>query len=360
VPNILLSHHDQHHMIRVFFPGLYSPTRENLALTKEEREEWYNRVIYPAMSDAFPQSTTSWPPEYSAEIFRARTHGGHIVNSGHGVPASNVSNLSDIMRIRMELIPWGRLAFFGVQYRGTKDVSYHGARSQRYAQQALDIYLQGIVLHPRDTWYIDIGMEFSRTGCALLWRTDAHNILAADLLKITAEEASQLVRPGRNCRRDLGSHLTQISGLRVKLPEGCRNAGLTKTIMFQAYTTDKALTYHPERGHYGKFLTGQMVLNSPGVPIFCENLLDAYTSASRNMDVAARVEVRVPLSKAVSALLALEDHTIIQSLVMFSRTVWWYVAFQCRSFWTQGHLTHFPTGISEASVYRLSNQCSTQ
>ncbi|KAF8881110.1 hypothetical protein BD779DRAFT_1445755, partial [Infundibulicybe gibba] len=358
IPNILLSHHDQHHMIRVYFPGLYSPTRPDLALTNEEREMWYNEVIYPAVHQVNSESTSSWPPEYSAELFRARTHGGHIVNSGRGMPASDVRKFSRAIRARLrDHIPWGGHAFFGVQYRGTKGVSYHGAHSEQYAQQALNIYLKDITIHPNDLWYIDIGMEFSKIDHALLWRTDAHHILAADLLKISTEDASQLVRPGRNCRLDLSSHLTQISGLRVNLPVGGSNAGLTETISFQAYTTDKTLTYHPERGQYGKFLTGPMVLNSPGVPVFCENLLGVYTSASEHMDVAARVEVRVPLKNAVSAFLALEDHTITQSLVMFCREIWWYVT----SLWANNHLMpRSLAGISEVFVCRPSIQCSTQ
>lgn len=90
------------------------------------------------------------------------------------------------------------------------------------------------------------------------------------------------------------------------------------------YTTDKALTYLVRNGHHSKYLEYMSPIIGTAAT-FCDNLYNAYTDAQNRNDVAARVEVRIPLVNAETVLLDIPNDLIKRSIVNFHRIRWWYV-----------------------------------
>lgn len=319
VPNVLLGKFDGQHMVRVFFPDLYDEDRPSVSLTQEELTMFYDKGIRPAVLLATPGSAHDWPSNHADEMFRARKlrHGFTV--------GSKIISKDDIHELSHHLqsclannIPWGHNVVFGTQVRGVKGGTYH-SMTEFQAGTALENFLEDLDTR-FGTWYIDVGVELIDLGRALLWRTDAHSLVAQHVLGINRRTANRITTPGRTCTRDLSSHLMDISGFRSHITT--TNGGPYESVFIQIYTTDKSATYHPHGTHSSKYITVQMAMKGTP-PAFCTGLEHVYRSAATTKNVAARVEVRVPLRHACAVLMNISDNVIRQSLVSFSQNIWW-------------------------------------
>jgi hypothetical protein len=118
------------------------------------------------------------------------------------------------------------------------------------------------------------------------------------------------------------SHLPEVSGWRIA--PGVRAAGKYDCCYFQGYTTDKALTARPEKGHHAKFLECPDVFKGKADG-WIESLYQLNINAIKSNLSMARMEVRVPLSKAKSVLLNVDEELLRSSLIKVHPTIWWSV-----------------------------------
>jgi hypothetical protein len=309
-------------MLRIFFPGLLEqdPDRTSIELSHEELALLYDKAIRPAVESAAPASVHDWPSSFEAEMFRVKKHRHGFSQSSKLLPAAAVESFSQNLCYNLALhLPWGKNIIFGSQIRGVKNSTCHNVHE---SATTLMHFLSGI-LTSEGKWYIDIAMEFVDRDRALLWRSDAHHHIAAEALSIRPEDAEVFTTNSKH-RVDLFSHLTALAGFK-SCPTKTQGGPFEITYL-QAYTTDKAVTYHREAGYFSKFITPSMAMDGTP-PDFCRNLENAYQSARDNIDVAARIEVRVELQYANRVLLSFDDDVLRRSLVSLKRSTWWYVKF---------------------------------
>ncbi|TFK62861.1 hypothetical protein BDN72DRAFT_776612, partial [Pluteus cervinus] len=319
IANMIFARWSNRHMLRIFFPRLGGPgsTRATPQLTPEEVALFYNAVVRPAVLETEPGQVHNWPATYTAERFRARNQRYGFQNSTLGFPRRSVAELSAaIVRLANATIPWARDLVFGTQVRGVKLHNSHDEDDEEGPVEALGDLLRRLDA-TQGHWWVDVGLEVMDRGRALLWRDDSHVDIIAEALGIPAVDAAPL-RRSRDYERDICSHLSSISGFRLK----CHGRGPFEAAYLQAYTTDKAATYHREGRTYAKTLTTNMAMKgSP--PDFCQSLRATYEDCSRHSDVAARLEIRVPLHHAARVLTNPRQAHFRSSLVTMSRNVWW-------------------------------------
>jgi hypothetical protein len=123
--------------------------------------------------------------------------------------------------------------------------------------------------------------------------------------------------------RDPVSHLTAISGFRA-VP-GVRGQGMYEAAYIQAYTTDKAVVYHPEGRHHAKFITIKEAMQFKHPSKTIEGIYNIYDEARTANSSNARLEVRVPYQFATQVLIELDPNVLKDCLCSFTRQEWWLV-----------------------------------
>ena len=58
-------------------------------------------------------------------------------------------------------------------------------------------------------------------------------------------------------------------------------------------------------------------------PPWCQNILDLYRDAARNVDVAARIEVCCPLEFTEECLITFPEDKLCTFLTCYKREIWW-------------------------------------
>lgn len=313
----------------MLFPGLYGEGRSPI-LTKDEQTTFYEKGLRPAVVQLLAQQADEWPPTYNDELFRARGQTGAYNFQTKMVPTWLVGELGETIRqfLAANGVPWGVGLLFLHQIRGVKVSTSHSLEHDA-SQEALDLFLRGNDLDPlrmshSGSWWIDVGLEVSSVeGGCLAWRTDSHFHLVKVACELDDDIAHRITSPGSSSYgRDLVSHLPAISGCRVT--PGARSRGPFDVAYLQAYTTDKSLTYRPDQGHYGKFMTASNALTGKSAE-YMEDLYALYTSAAATTSSSARLEIRVPFASAGNVLLNITEETFRDSLVSIPREVWWQV-----------------------------------
>jgi hypothetical protein len=315
-------------MINLFFPLLYHPDRGSSVLTQDEKAVFYNSGLRPAIVRLVNFDATEWPPSYTAEMFRAAKRGGGVSPQTKMVPAWKVPGLADNIRARLSEnnVHWHEGAFVTHTIRGTKMATRH-----RVTADSAELALQEFLLESKLTqqviedgeWYVDVGLDIKSglDGC-LQWRTSSHPHIVGMALGIDGQNAARITNmSSTKYHRDLSSHLTAASGCRIE--PGSRGEGEFQATYMQMYTTDKAVTYHPEGHHHAKALTVKEAMGKAQPVPFLAGLYSTYIDASQTISSNARIEVRVPFAHVKSALLDIDETVLRDTLLSFKREDWW-------------------------------------
>ncbi|GLB33116.1 hypothetical protein LshimejAT787_0100010 [Lyophyllum shimeji] len=328
IPNLCLGKWGTHNIIRVMIPELYHDQRSSPRLSQDEQRIFYEQGLRPAMEELLGDKAAEWPATYDDEMFRARGKDGRLALTTKMFPEWLVDQLGDQIRASLQDhgCSWGTGLVFLHQVRGVKHSSSHSVDAE-CAQRALQDFIEEnnldlTSLQSSGEWWIDVGLEIaSGEGNCLAWRTDSHYHVVKRALDITSDVAHRITSVGSSkYTRDMSSHLPAVSGCRIS--PGPRARGPFEVQYMQAYTTEKALIYRPDRGHFGKFITCADVLNGKAMK-FIDDLYELYRNAIDTNCSLARIEVRVPLRHGAAVLLDLDEELLRESLVSFSRSVWW-------------------------------------
>lgn len=314
-------------MIHIFFPRLVSENRRSQQLSKEEKTHFFELGLRPTIADIAPQTLSDWPATYNAEMFRAQKHSGHIAYQTKQIPSWLLTSLTRVLRNKLQEnnVEWAEGFFYSHTIRGTKDATRH-SMDHASADLALDEFLTDAKIPrpatERGSWYIDVGVEYSTADSCLQWTTSSHFHIVKEVLRIEDPRALRITSLGSTkYSRDMVSHLPAVSGCRIE--PGVQAQGEFQAVYFQMYTTDKAATYNPERGYHGKAITMNAAMGTTQPAPFLEGLYELYKDAMTETTSNARVEVRVPLSKATEVLLNIDSTVVRNSLLEFTKDEWW-------------------------------------
>jgi hypothetical protein len=323
VPNTVLAKTHERHHIRVFFPGLTSKERKSSALTASESEIVYSRGILPAIDQVANSIAHHFPPSYSSETFRATLRTGAQIQSTFPISGHDIRPFSQAFREQMSNVTWGKDLVFCTELRGIKNSTEHDP-TQNDANHELEHLFRSFNqggTNVEGDWYVDVALELLHKDMAVVWRADCYRPIMTELLRFNQCETNQTISKKRLFEIDINQHLTQVAGFRAicKKPTGPH-----EVVYVQAYTTDKALTYQPENGNFGKTLSARLAMEGEGEgPSYTNRLLDAYLEARARTDVAARLEVRVPVHHAAHVLLDFPRELYSQTTLVFPRQLWW-------------------------------------
>lgn len=328
IPNYEFAFWGCRHQIHILFPNLVSENRSSSVLTQEEKATFYESVLRPAIQSLSPQCASDWPSTYSTEIFRAQKRSGHLAYQTKIVSAWLIDGLVNEMRSKIEEsdTEWAKDFVFLHTLRGTKHGTQHQPTRNAAEVALLDYLNKANILETAMSsgdWYVDVALEFSSEEVhCLQWKTSSHYHLVRALLDISEDNARRITERGSSkYSRDVSSHLPAVSGCRIE--PGSRAQGSYEAVYYHMYTTDKSLTYNPEGGHHGKAITMSQAMGTIQPPPFIVSLLDTYTKAIENNASNARLEVRVPITKAARVLIRFDPNLIRRSLLLFRRDEWW-------------------------------------
>jgi hypothetical protein len=209
-----------------------------------------------------------------------------------------------------------------------KNSSTHSANDPIAAANALSAFLEEMGLDEdvltEGEWWIDIGLEFSSISRRCLsFRTSKHPTLVREIAVISQANANRVTQiTSSKCHIDPAMQLPGAAGIRIT--PGVRAQGPYEIAYLQAYLTDKAVTYRPEAGSYGKSITALELLRGKGQEHF-DGLYHLYHAASIDNFSSARVELRVPVRHGASVLVDVDLERISTCLAVFPRETWWYV-----------------------------------
>ncbi|KAF8327115.1 hypothetical protein F5887DRAFT_1083974 [Amanita rubescens] len=323
VPNTLLAQRDLRHQIRVFFPGLKNRERTSSALTSEESATFYDIGLRPAILLVAPTTVHDWPPSYASETFRSSDGRGRFTESTRVVSSDDIPDFSTALKNNMNAIPWGKNMVFGTEIRGIKNDTEHQPHMDDAVQDRLDDLLHQVKLPYEQltgSWFIDVAIELIIKDKAVVWREDCYPPIMQRLFDIPERVVDRVSRHRNHFEQDVSQHLTEVAGFRAHFS---KPVGQFDVLYMQAYTTDKSLTYHPTAHHFAKFLTGKNAMDPRST--YTTSLAAAYEEAREKNDVAARLEVRVPVSKATRVLRDFSQDLFMATALVFPRQLWWNV-----------------------------------
>jgi len=310
------------------FPALYqeggTPT-----LSEDQLIAFYEKGLRPAVVDALGYRGDELPPNYPSAFFRAQGHNKKLAFQSFEIPSWSIAEFGSDLRRHLSAadVDWAADFKFIHQLRGTKNQQPHGVGGED-ATAALEEFLDAndLIQHEleddEDEWYIDVGLEISSAdGECIAIRTDAHGPLYENIARVDTASATRITSVGSSkYYRDPTSHLTAASGCRCE--PGSRAWGYFHILYFQMYLTDKAITYRPDSGHFGKFLSGKDIIDGTEAR-YLEGIYQLYKAASTSIASSARIEVRVPLRFGDQVLLDLDLDLLRTSLLHFPRDDWW-------------------------------------
>lgn len=315
-------------MIRILIPELYDGEGRSPFLSQDEQRTFYEKGLRPAIAALCNLPAAEWPVTYNDEMFCARRRNGQLSFTSKMLGAWLVPELADAIRTALTNngVSWATGLVFLHQIRGVKHSTQH-APNTRSSTIALRQFLDQCKLPWRristeGTWFIDTAVEVSSiAGNCLAWRTDSHyNIIRKAVVGLDDDTAERITRLGSSkYARDITSHLPAISGCRVDTQT---TRGDHNIVYVQLYTTDKAHTYRPEQGHFGKFITPEDILKKKA-PAWIANICTLYNNASDTGSAHARLEVRSGIHHAVDALLGIEETLYRKSLISVPCKPWW-------------------------------------
>ncbi|RXW13321.1 hypothetical protein EST38_g12530 [Candolleomyces aberdarensis] len=329
IPNLGLAKWETHNLIRVLFPDLYGPDRQSFHLSKQEQVEFYEKGLLPTLQLLLEHRGGDLPPTYDAEMFRARQQSGKLSFTTRMLPDWQVEWFGDTLRrvLVTNGVTWGANLVFLHQIRGMKNATHHFVLDKQNGEVALDEFLDRVglrldILKESGEWWVDVGAEISSTqNRCLAWRTDKHASLVQLALNIQSRHAERITKLGSSkYYRDPASHLIGASGFRIT--PGVWAQGEFEAQYIQAYTTDKALTYALDNGKVSKYITPGQLLHGKGES-YISGLYDVYRQGVDENFSTARIELRVPIEHAASALIYLDLDALRRCLLSFSSWVWW-------------------------------------
>lgn len=284
-------------------------------LSKEESEELYDTIVQPTIATIAPHLAKDWPTTVRVEQFRANNTGRGYQSSAYIVSVGLLPAFRRELHRRLQQHPTFRYCLFCTHIQGIKGSTVHDL--SHYEADLAMVKLFDEFDTRQGQWWVDVGLELQDGERAIVWRKDAAHVLIAYALQVSLDQAGVIAR-SRRFEYDINAHLLEVAGFRVYFTSPM---GEMEATYMQAYTTDKSLTYHKFGSQHSQNINGTMAMEG-FPPKYCTELSVAYEEA-REKNVAARLEVRLPLHHATNFLVEFDMNTIRQSVLSIHRENFW-------------------------------------
>lgn len=334
IPNIPLGKVEQRHVVRIFFPRLYTAASENpswVGLSQEDFALIYDRCIRPIMTQYLPQTRDRWPTSYNSALIHARTLTGSIAFNTvdvtwHILEELAVPLLTKLGEERDEF----KDAYYVHELRGKKNAAMHDGDDAIARRMALDDIFEHVddsYLDPRQ-WHVDVALTIGLPGHVVTWRESSHREILGFLMPDAGpDRIDRLMKSKSAFHVDRHLQIKEFAGFRATTTAVTRADGISYV---QAYCTEKNLTYSLHPGVFRRRRAKELLEKKTQEKIISD--LDIMSDVIfectgdgvvDGRDGFARLEARVPLDKALNWLSTLPEDLIQRSVIAISRRVWW-------------------------------------
>ncbi|RXW12808.1 hypothetical protein EST38_g13046 [Candolleomyces aberdarensis] len=114
IPNLGLGKWKLHNLVRVMFPELHGPDRKSHHLSKKEQVDFCEKGLLPTLQELLENRGGNLPPDYEAEMFRARKDNGQLAFGSRILPSWRVPEFGDCLRRHLSVngVAWARNLVF--------------------------------------------------------------------------------------------------------------------------------------------------------------------------------------------------------------------------------------------------------
>jgi hypothetical protein len=358
--------------IRIFFPGARDEMQDEVFLTKTLLAPFFDLAVRPAAARfCSAHFLRTWPPDYASEETRAVKPTGIAQFSGQNLNGRQLKRMiPEILELvdQNDELTFARGCFWMVEIKGVKGYTTHPPPTQdslgqgeflswlwQYQQSLIHWFADNRLLDPENDprtlalgnifddweygnfgnddqeWNLDIATTVSltrRDGTAIsaLIKKDAHPEIIRHFTQRPIGKCIEWTRSddGRDYQFDETAHLGSVGGFRLTVPKAEKD----EPRYFQAYTTEKSLTYHRHGSSVALNSSPWRVLDDweaerkrffkPTWGIF-----DAAAKEGTTSHVAVRFESRVPF----------KSYPVVHHKIPAEAVQEWLYYFDTRSFW---------------------------
>ncbi|KAG1793321.1 uncharacterized protein HD556DRAFT_1238042 [Suillus plorans] len=167
IPNMPLGKVQQRHVVRIFFPRLYSTEWPVDQLTQDKLALIYDQCLRPTMLEVVPESRDKWPTTYAAAYAQSRSRTGSLAFSSTDIPWYRLEQVATTLLAKLaDLGPGFRDAYFGHELRGTKGATIHNGRDEDERRLAMDDLFEHVDVDSLDPeqWHVDVALTIGVPG----------------------------------------------------------------------------------------------------------------------------------------------------------------------------------------------------
>ncbi|KAI6117767.1 hypothetical protein EV401DRAFT_1863161 [Pisolithus croceorrhizus] len=333
VPNFALGKVAQRSVTRVFFPRKYVQDAQ-ATITQSEFEVIYDECLRPAIERLLPESTARWPISYRAalELYRCRNDGesGRLAVATVELPWMILDQFSgSFLQLLADQNVVFRDAYFVHEVCGIKGASIHRLDDLPGAQSALDEMLDHLDLHAinDENWFIDVGLEIGKPDHVVTWFADGHELLLQNVLSQSSHQAVANLMKSKKFKTDHMALLKDCAGFRAEMTVRIQDNDHVNYIC--AYCTEKNVHYQRHPGLYRYRRADELQIPEKHKKIIddlntmSETLVECSSTQGTLQTGSARLEVRVPLHRAITANRFFDERLLELTVVSIPAKTWW-------------------------------------
>ncbi|KAG1792246.1 hypothetical protein EV424DRAFT_1336621 [Suillus variegatus] len=166
IPNVPLGKVQQRHVVRIFFPRLYSADGVVL-VSQEDLALLYDHCLRPTLLEVLPEFADRAPTSYAAAYMQSKTRAGGLAFNTLDIPWNRLEEVAEILLAKLqEQKPAFRDAYFVHELRGTKGSTIHDGEKDWERQMAFEEMFEHVDvdnLNPRE-WLVDVALTIGVDG----------------------------------------------------------------------------------------------------------------------------------------------------------------------------------------------------
>jgi len=331
IPNFAFGKVAIRSVIRVFLPHMYG-MNDSAKIPVTDMELIYNQSLRPVVVQHMSNMATHWPVSYSTALAlyrdnKSRIHPGSLDIPEHILDVFSKEYLKQLGKVR----PYFRDAYFVHEFRGWKGATIHNPFDVAEREVAFSDLTHDLNMDKVDTenWFVDIALEVGVEEHIATWRTSGHKSLLRHCLPSLNTEGLDNLTNKHAFSQDRMMHLLDLSGFHCETGKHGKEDDVK---YIQAYTTEKTMAYQLHQGLFTD-KNPQDLLMTPKLEKLVQDIekmslvLFECTGDGEDQktpqDGCARIEVRVPMSKALTTLTTCPSRLLRRCVVAIPAQDWW-------------------------------------
>ncbi|KAG1765275.1 hypothetical protein EV702DRAFT_1182517 [Suillus placidus] len=333
IPNVPLGKVQQRHVVRIFFPRLYSTAQleGDVHVSQEDLALIYDRCLRPTLLEVVPEFRDRLPTSYAAALTYSKTCRGGLAFGSLDIPWDRLERVAEILLAKLgEQKSTFKDAYFVHELRGTKGSTMHDGEDdveRDFALQDMFEHVDVSSLDPQD-WLVDVALTIGVEGHVVTWRESCHQELLSHLMPAAPPQkiSSLTTRKNNKFHLDRTLQIKELAGFRATTTDLADDVSYV-----QAYCTEKNVSYQLNPGVFRRRKPEELLDKKKEQKVLADlDLISQvyYECAGEEegvdgRDGCARLEIRVPLNKAMDALSTLPEELVERTVVAINRRVWW-------------------------------------